>query len=207
MLHSLSLISGASIHAADGGIGSVSDFYFEDSNWTIRYLVVDTGSWLTRRHVLLATAAVEEVDWEKRDFRVRLTRDQVRHSPDIDTEKPVSRQQEIAMHRYFGWPTYWNVRFPTGAYTAEREYPSDSQDDPHLRSAWDIAGYSVCARDGEVGKIQDYVMDDGVWHLGYLIVETGNWLNARSLLVSTHSVESISWANRRLDLAAPRVAV
>src|SRR5215469_625662 len=119
MLHSLSWITGASIHAADGGIGSVSDFYFEDSSWTIRYLVVYAGNWLSRRRVLLAVAGVDQIDWEKRDFRVRLTRDQVRHSPDVDTQKPVSRQQEIAMHRYFGWPTYWNVRFPTGHYTAE----------------------------------------------------------------------------------------
>jgi len=207
MLHSLSLITGASIHASDGAIGSVSDFYFEDSTWTIRYLVVDAGNWLARRHVLLAVSAVDQIDWDKPDFRVRLTRDQVRHSPDIDTQKPVSRQQEIAMHRYFGWPTYCNVRFPTGRYTAEMEYPSDTQGDPHLRSAWHISGYSVWARDGEVGKIEDYVMDDGAWHINYLIVEAGNWLNARSLLVSTHGVESISWANRRLDLSAPRVAV
>jgi len=207
MLHSLSLMTGASIHASDGVIGSVSNLFFEDLTWTVRYLVVDTGNWLARRKVLIAVSAVELPDWEKRVFPVNLTREQVRHSPDVDTEKPVSRQQEVAMSKYFGWPTYWSVRFPTGRYTAEMEYPTGTGDDPHLRSAWDIAGYKVWATDGEVGRLEDYVLDDASWHLGYLIVSTGNWLNSQNLLVSTRWVESISWANRRVDLASPRAKV
>lgn len=207
MLHSLSLMTGASILASDGVIGSVSNLFFEDLTWTVRYLVVDTGNWLARRNVLIAVSAVGLPDWEKRVFPVNLTREQVRHSPDVDTDKPVSRQQEIAMSKYFGWPTYWSVRFPTGRYTAEMEYPTGAGDDPHLRSAWDIAGYKVWATDGEVGRLEDYVLDDASWHLGYLIVSTGNWLNSQNLLVSTRWVESISWANGRVDLASPRAKV
>jgi hypothetical protein len=208
MLHSLNLMTGASIHATDGVLGSVSNFFFDGLTWTVRYLVVDTGNWLARRNVLIAVTAVEQPDWERRRFPVRLTKEQVRHSPDIETAKPVSRQQEIAMSRYFGWPTYWSVRVPAGRYTAEMEYPtSGSDDDPHLRSAWDLAGYEIWASDGNMGRLEDYVMDEASWHLGYVIVATGNWLSSQNLLVSTRWVESISWANRRIELSSPRARV
>jgi hypothetical protein len=207
MLHSLSLMTGASVLASDGVTGSVSQFFFDDRTWTIRYLVVDTGNWIARRNVLLPVTAVETPDWEKRVFPVHLTREQVRHSPDVDTAKPVSRQQEIAMSKYFGGSTYWSVRFPTGRYTAEMEYPAATEGDPHLRSAWDVAGYKVWATDGELGRLEDYVLDDASWHLGYLIVTTGNWLNSQNLLVSTRWVESISWADSRVDLASSRAKV
>lgn len=204
MLHSLNLVTGASIQATDGEIGAVLDFYFEDTTWTVRYLVADTGNWLARHPVLIAATAVDQPDWERKTFPVHLTREQVRHSPDIDTEKPVSRQQEMAMARYFGWPTYWSVRIPSGQYTTTMEYPTATEGDPHLRSAWDIAGHQVWAIDGRIGRVEDFIMDDASWHIGYLVVRTGDWLECQNLLISTRWVESISWANQRIDLALPR---
>ncbi|HEY1240286.1 MAG TPA: PRC-barrel domain-containing protein [Bryobacteraceae bacterium] len=206
MLHSIKVFSDASIRAADGEIGKVSDFYFDDLTWMVRYLVVDPGSWLTPRKVLIAVTAIGDPDWERRVVPVRLTKEQVRHAPDVDTEKPVSRQQEIAMSRYFGWPTYWSPRVPSGLYTAAMEYPTGPEDNPHLRSVWAIAGYSVWAPEGEVGCLDDFIMDDAGWHIGYLVVKTGSWLSGHNLLVSTSGVRSISWGNRRLDLARSRAA-
>ena len=207
MLNSLNLMTGASIAATDGVVGSAANFFFDDRTWTIRYLVVDTGNWLARRNVLVAVAAARQPDWAKRVFPVQLTKNQVRNSPDVDTERPVSRQQEIAMSRYFGWPTYWSVRVPAGRYITEMDYPDTDAGDPHLRSAWDVAGHEVWAIDGEVGRLEDYVLDESSWHLSYLVVATGNWLSSQKLLVPTRWVESISWANRRIDLAAPRAEV
>lgn len=204
MLHSLGLITGACIHATDGVMGTVRDFFFDDESWMLRYLVVQTGTWLARREVLIAITAVDHLDWEKREFAVQLNRDQVRHSPDVDTKKPVSRQQEIAMSRYFGWPTYWSVRVPAGRYTTETEYPTTAGDDRHLRSISAVTGYDVWASDGEIGKLEDFILDDGGWHVGYLVVRTGSWLASQNLLVSTRWVESISWANCRVDLVRSR---
>jgi hypothetical protein len=102
MFHDLNTLTGSSVIATDGEMGSIRNFLFDDQSWTIRYLVVDVGSWLKRRAVVLAIAAVEQPDWVKKTFHVYLTKEQVRHSPDVDAEKPVSRQQEIAMQEYFG---------------------------------------------------------------------------------------------------------
>jgi hypothetical protein len=202
MLHDLETLIGSSVMATDGEMGSVRNFLFDDRSWTIRYLVVEVGSWLKRRPVVVAITAVEPPDWAKKTLHVRLTKEQVRHSPDINTEKSVSRQEEIAMKEYFGWPAYWEggefgllASIPPG-----REYPVHGQEASHLRSVWDLQGYEVWATNGEIGGLEGFILDDASWHIGYLDVKAGDWLNSRSVLVPTGWTESISWAHRRVNL-------
>ena len=202
MFHDLGTLTGSSVIATDGEMGSVRNFLFDGQSWTIRYLVVDVGSWLSRRAVVLAITAVEKPDWAKKTFHVRLTKEQVRNSPDVDAEKPVSWQQEIAMSEYFGWPVYWqdNEFSSAPSIAVGRKFPVHTEEDSHLRSAWDVVGYEVWAADGEIGRLEGFIVDDASWHLGYLDVKTGDWLHGRSVLVPTRSVESISWAHRRVQL-------
>jgi len=106
MLLDLETLKGSSVIAADGEIGTVSNFLFDGLSWRIHYLVVDVRTWLKRRDAVLAISAVERPDWTKRTILVRLTKGQVRDSPDVDTEEPVSRQQGIAMEEYWGKMAY-----------------------------------------------------------------------------------------------------
>ena len=202
MLHDLKTLTGSSVIATDGEIGTVRNFLFDGLSWTIRYLVVDVGTWFKRRDVVLAISAVEQPDREKRTINVRLTREQVRDSPDVDTEKPVSRQQEIALEEYWGKMTYWvSTHFEGGALIPTgRKYPVHTIEDPHLRSAWDLLDYDVCATDGEIGRLEGLIMDEASWHLGYLDVKAGDWLQGRSLLIPTRWVKSVSWADCRVNL-------
>jgi uncharacterized protein YrrD len=195
-------LTGSAVIATDGEMGSVRNFLFDDLSWTVRYLVVDVGNWLTRQAVVIAITAVEHPDWVKKTFHIGLTKEQVRHSPDVDTEKPVSRQQEIAMQEYFGWPIYWadSELGPISSIPSGRKYPVHTSEDPHLRSAWDLAGYEVWATDGEIGQVEGFVMDDASWHLAYLVVKAGGWLLSRSVLVPTLWVNSVSWADHRVNL-------
>ena len=91
MLRSVQDIQGYAIRATDGVIGHVRDVYFDDHNWAVRYFVVDTGTWLASRKVLISRFAVGEPDWAARVMPVSITKEQVKGSPDIDTDKPVSR--------------------------------------------------------------------------------------------------------------------
>jgi uncharacterized protein YrrD len=208
MLHDLKTVIGSSAFATDGEIGNVRNLLFDDRSWTIHYLVVDVGSWLTRKDVVLPITAVDHTDWEKKAFSLRLTRKQVRDSPGVDAEKPVSRQQEVAMKEYFGSLAYWvdsglgASTFPTGV-----KYPVRTEEDPYLRSVWNLSGYPVWATDGELGYLESFIMDEASWHLGYLNVRAGTWLSGGSLLVPTSSVKSISWADRRIGLDQTREAV
>jgi hypothetical protein len=202
MLHDLKTLTGSSVIASDGEIGTVRNFLFDGLSWTIHYLVVDVGTWFKRRDVVLAISAVEQPDREKRTIHVRLTREQVRDSPDVDTEKPVSRQQAIAMEEYWGKMAYWvsthvegGALIPTG-----RKYPVHTIEDPHLRSAWDLLDYEVWATDGEIGRLEGLIMDESSWHLGYLDVKAGDWLLNRSVLIPTLWVNSVSWADCRINL-------
>ena len=98
---------GDKLAALDGDIGRVKDFYFDDENWVIRYLVADTGSWLTGRLVLLSPHAFGKLDQHEKTLHVKLRRQQIQDSPSIDLHKPVSRQYETEYYGYYGWPTYW----------------------------------------------------------------------------------------------------
>jgi hypothetical protein len=137
-----------------------------------------------------------------------LTKEQLRNGPDVDSKKPVSRQQEIAMREYFGWPAYWDTVvdkvFPPNLIPAGREFPVHTEEDNHLRSWEDVIGYEVWASDGVVGCLESFVVDEAVWHIGYLDVKTGDWLQSRSVLVPTSWVKSISWADHHVNLQGSR---
>jgi hypothetical protein len=119
----------------------------------------------------------------------------------------VSRQREIAMHEYFGWTAYWeemeeilNAQFPLPSLPAGREFPVHAKEEPHLRSAEDVAGYKVWAVDGEIGRLENFIVDEASWHIGYLDVKMGDWPHSRSMLVPTRWVMSVSWADHRVNL-------
>ena len=177
MLHDLDTLTGSSIIATDGEMGSIRNFLFDDQSWTIRYLVVDVGSWLIRRAVVLAITAVEQPDWANKTCCAHLTRVQMQDSPVVDTEKPVSRQQEIAMHDYFGPLATWvDSIYGTPPMPTGMKYPVHTAEVLHLRSTSHMLGYHVWATDGDFGILEGFVMDEASWHLGYLDVKSGDWL-------------------------------
>jgi hypothetical protein len=107
MLRDINDLGGYAVLATDGEVGYVTEFYFDDEKWVIRYLVVECGSWLSRRKVLITPISIGKPDWGGRILPVSITRAQVRDSPDIDTDKPVSRQHEMDYLGHYGYPAYW----------------------------------------------------------------------------------------------------
>jgi uncharacterized protein YrrD len=217
MQHSLRSMIGFSIKATDGDIGKVNEFYFDDTTWTIRYMVVETGNWLSDRKVLISPVAMGTPDWESRTFPVNLTRDQVRNSPDIDTERPVYRQHEAALNTYYAWPQYWEggyqgilgiTPFPVFEMPLPQESPgSERHDDPHLRSSRHVTGYSIHATNGEIGHVEDFIVDDTNWTLCYLVIETGNWLVGKKVIIPPSWIKSVDWDEARVDIDRTRESV
>ncbi|HEY1757602.1 MAG TPA: PRC-barrel domain-containing protein [Bryobacteraceae bacterium] len=199
MLRSLDSMLGSSIVAIDGEIGKVFNVLFDDRSWAVRYLVVETGSWLTRRKVLLSPAVLARPNWTERTIAVRLTREQVQSSPDIDADQPVSRQQELAMIRHYRWPGYMD---------AEPGFPqteAGESGDPHLRSAREVANYQVDAEDGPLGTIADFIIDDDGWEILDLVVDAQSSLNEHKVLVPTRWLSGVSWDDRRVRSRHPRL--
>ena len=219
MLQRLNPMRGAPVQAQDGDIGEVTDFYFDDERWTVRYAVVKTGNWLSGRAVLIPLWALLAPDWVHHRIPVRLTRDQVRHSPNVDTERPVSRQMEMEALKYYQFPLYWAgpalwgpVVVPTVLSAPAEGRAADPMppQDPaatHLRSCREVRGYHVKTRDGEQGHVDDFLIDDGSWTIEHLIVDTSNWIGGKSVLVSPGSVEAIDWSTQTIEVALSRAAL
>lgn len=225
MLWTASGINGYAIHASDGKIGTVSDFLFEDDSWLVRWLVVDTGNWLSGRKVLLPPIALGHPDPAKNEFPVMLTMKQVEESPDIDTDLPVSRQMEMRVYDYYGWRPYWGTGFYMPGYgyagdnwpgspsvgTRRREAElianQHNNDDPHLRSIQSVTGYHVHAIDGEIGHVKDMLVQDADWSVHYLVVDTKNWWPGKKVLISPGAAHDINWSDRLVNLDVDRARV
>jgi uncharacterized protein YrrD len=212
MLHSLKSLNGFVVHATDGKIGHVEDCYFDDEHWTVRYLVVNTGSWLLGRRVLISPAAVSNLERRHHAVHVNLTREQVENSPDIDTARPISRRQEAGYAGYFGWPIYWTGGMAWGAaaypglvmapaarmvveeQVEERETAAETEEDSHLRSSREVTGYGVLARDGEIGHVEDFLVDDRTWTIRYIAVDPKNFWPGPSVLIPPQWLTSVTWS-------------
>jgi PRC-barrel domain len=222
MLWNASAINGYAIAASDGEIGTVSDFLFDDSSWLVRWLVVDTGKWLSGRKVLLPTSVLGHFDEAGEKIPVRLTMQQVRDSPEIDTDRPVSRQMETSVYDYYGWSPYWGTGFYMGGYgyvpgamvaapaRRREEDIADAwrrDDDLHLRSVEAVTGYHIHASDGEIGHVEDFLVEDADWSIHYLVIDTKNWWPSKKVLISPRSARDIDWMDRLVNLDVDRQKV
>jgi sporulation protein YlmC with PRC-barrel domain len=200
MKRNINSLIGYSIEATDGKIGTVKDFYFDDETWTIRYLVVKTGNWLSGRQVLISPVALIKKNWSNGLIPVNLTKEQIQNSPDIDTDKPVSRQQEAMLNQHHFWKNYWR----SGSYGGEmgignalpvriKAIDRDPSEDIHLRSIVQVSGYGIHASDGEIGHVGDFIIDDETWQLLDIAVDTHNWIGGKKVLIEVSHVHSISF--------------
>jgi hypothetical protein len=215
MLNKAKTLNGYKLDSLDGEIGKVKEFYFDDRHWTIRYLVADTGNWLTGRQVLISPYALNRVIKSEKHLSVDLTKKQIEDSPSLNTDKPVSRQFEEDYYGYYGWPTYWSGSSMWGDYPyieREREKWKKSTQvekawDPHLRSTDAVSGYNIQAADGEIGHVEDFIIDDETWAIRYLIVDTRNWWPGKKVLVSPHWIERVSWSESKVFVNVSRETI
>jgi uncharacterized protein YrrD len=211
MVHSIQQRYGEKLRATDGEIGYVRDFYFDDKTWTIRYLVADTGGWLSGRQVLISPRALGHLYPEGNVILVNLTREQIEKSPSIDEHKPVSRQQEEEFHRHYGYPYYaeawplWGLAGypvivpPPPVAEGERE-----RGDARLRSARFVKGYKIEATDGVVGELADYRVDGRTWIIREIVVECGHWHSAKEIIIPTEKVSRISYDESTIYVDLPK---
>ena len=216
MLNKAQTLKGYTLHSLDGEIGKIKEFYFDDHYWTIRYLVADTGNWLTGTQVLISPYALSAVNKDEQFIAIDLTKKQIEDSPSLNTDKPISRQFEEGYYEYYGWPMYWAAH--SGAYPF---YPSIVRDhekrreatqdenawDPHLRSTYEVSGYHIQASDGDIGNVEDFIIDDETWAIRYLIVNTQNWWPGKKVLVSPQWIERVSWRDSTVLINLTREAI
>jgi uncharacterized protein YrrD len=214
MIQSLQHIRGRAVEATDGLIGHVEDIYFDDHKWIVRYYVVDTGKWMPGRKVLIPPHETRHAAGPNEGFPVNLTREQVQKSPDIDTDRPVSRRAELVLYRHYGWTPYWFPLDPANSFiegdAAEREREATTGHyggDPNLRSAREVTGYRVSATDDDIGHVDDFLIDDLTSKVRYVVIDTRNWLPGKHVLIAPEWIRDVKWSESRVFVKVTRQAV
>ncbi len=209
--------------ATDGTIGKVKDFYVDDQAWTVRYLVVDSGSWLSNRRVLIVAASLDEPDLASKTIAADLTCAQVRDSPATETHKPISWQEEEKLLTYYGHACYRGGSaliendIASGSLMPARplaprpleaiDVPRSPPGDPHLRSCAAVTGYHVHATDGDIGHVDGMLIDPRNWHVRFFIVNTSNWWLGYRVLIGTDRVTDVDWGDSKVAVQLSREAI
>ena len=215
MLIKAKTLKGYKLDAKDGKVGHVKEFYFDDQHWAVRYLVADTGNWLTGRQVLISPYAIDTVNEEAENIGVNLSKKQIEKSPSLDSDIPVSQQFELEFYSYYRWPTYWGGTYMWGAYPYimrdSKEWKALKQEekswDLHLRSTNEVTGYHIQANDGEIGHVEDFIIDDETWAIRYLIIDTKNWWTGKKVLVSPLWNDHTSWDELKIFINLSRESI
>jgi uncharacterized protein YrrD len=230
MLRNSRDLEGCTIGATDGPIGEVKDLYFDDKAWVIRYLVVSTGEWFSNRKVLISPYAISHPRLDQELLSATLTKEQVKNSPDIDTDRPISRQHEMQYLKYYNYPSYWGdiglwgvggnpnlMPMNSGFDGSTEQYRQAETDregtgrrehyDSHLRSCNAVMKYHIRATDGDIGHVHSLLFDDETWAIRYLIVETSNWWLGHQVLIAPQWIDDVNWFDCKVSVDLTRQAV
>jgi hypothetical protein len=227
MLKEVKPLHGWTIHGLDGELGSVDEMLFDDEHWTIRYLIVNTGSWLLGRKVLISPLSFDRLDWENQTLNVNLTCEKIKNSPGVEAHQPVSRQWETGYYDYYEWPYYWEGASGRGVYgypgpmlardspmlaqeliegKVRKQAPSRTEDHiaAHLRSTLEVTGYGISATDGHLGHVSDFILNDDTWSIAYLVIDTQDWWPGKKVLLPPHWIDHVSWLDKSVTVKVTR---
>jgi hypothetical protein len=185
MLRSLKQLYGEKLGATDGEIGTIKDFYFDDQNWEIRYLVANTGDWLTGRNVLIPPRSLASPSATGKVMRVRLTRKKIEKSPSVESHKGLSPQFEEEYHKHYG-----RLAHPKNA--VGKMIGPQPEPENRIHSTQAVNGYLFRIGEETTGHICDFMIDAESWTIGQLVVRTGHRLSGKETLIETKQVERIS---------------
>ena len=215
MFRSEKEIEGVAIGAVDGTIGKVEQLVFDDRNWAIRYIVVDIGSWLSGKRVLLSPAAIDKIGTDA--LYVKNSKDQIKNSPSFESIELVSRQEEMELHDYYSWPYYWAypqtynslggalypglappLTHPVQESITEEALKKDREQErshrkSHLRETKEVRRYTIMATDEEIGRVGDFITDMNNWVIRYLVIEAGSLFHEKKFLIAPQWTGGIDW--------------
>jgi uncharacterized protein YrrD len=237
MTRTMKSILGSVVNGADGELGRVTDVYFDDRRWTVRYLVVAPTDIDRSTPFLLSPIAVTGVR-EDGAIEASLSKEQAVKAPDVDEHQPVSRQMEQAFMDHYGWAYYWQGpelwgswaapiglatpgpgARPRGALDPDAVTPlggtelegssteAANEQDSTLRSASEVGGYRVQAIDDEIGHVQDLLVHEQSWQIHCVVVDTRNWWFGKKVTVPARQFNRIDWSERKILVEATREQV
>ncbi len=208
MLYTLNDLEQYTVNAADGYVGKIKDFYFDDRTWKLRYLVVETGIWLKNRKVLLPASAVKLVNKDDKQLSLDMSMYHVKNGPSIERDLSLKPQSEIDYLSYYGYSFY---RGATEAHGFDKDAEAKLAEifasvdavrrtygDRHLRSCKEMINYDIEGSDSQVGYLQSMLFDEKDWSVRYLMLNTSNWWLGHQVLLEPQSIRDVSWGDARI---------
>ncbi len=207
------------LNGKDGSIGAITDLLFDERHYGLRWIVVDTGTWLPGRKVLLPPSALGAPDPSTRTYPVDLTRADIEAAPDLASDAPVSRQMETDIYDHYAWSPYWigggygypvigttpisdDIAMPPADRAAAQG--TEPEGDPLLRSVREVTGYYIEATDGSIGHVEEFLIDEKEWAIRYLIIDTKNWWPGKKVLISPDWLRKVVWNDQKAHVDATR---
>jgi hypothetical protein len=215
MQRNINSLIGYRMEASDGEIGNIIEFYFDDETWFIRYMILKTGVWLSGRKILISTDSLKNTSWTTGLFSVNISKKQIVDSPDIDTDKPVYRSQEIELYAHYEWESDWGNQFYEGGSMGksnpvpvlDREILSPaekanirSNDHLHLRRTAKSLNFQIHSIDGALGRLVDFVMDDQTWQILFLVAKTHDLPAPKKILIAIEHILKVEWDQNNIFL-------
>jgi len=188
MLLGASFLKGFRADATDREVGSVRDVFFDDADWAVRYIAIDTAGRLPRQRLLVPAAWASHADAATKRLALCVEADRLAACPEPSPRTPLSRPEAIGLAPHLILPDDSPLG-PTG--------PGGQ-----VRSAEDVSGYLVRASDRESGCLCDLIVNDA-WQIEYLIVKLRPLLPGGMVVVERRWAASLNPAERTIGIALP----
>jgi hypothetical protein len=203
MLRSIHATNGYNVRAVNGVIGKVKSFLFDDTIWSIRYLVITipTNDIDGERDTLIAPFSFGFLNSETGELPLSLEKEKVENSPTVDLERPISHQHQIELYKYYKWPPFSKYTIPNDIDSPMlmkiiEEKESDFSE--HLFNTEKIIGYDIEATDGKIGYVHDFIIDDEVWHIRYIAIDMGGRMPGKKVLTFPKVIKEFKQDNNKL---------
>lgn len=212
MKHSLNEISTYAIKTIDEAEGNVKDILFDEVEWIVRYVETDFGIELSGTRKLIPRVFFKNPNWDEQHFPVKLTKFDLKDCPDIALHLPISRIYEQKVYEHFKEDEYWLQSYitPFGIPAITHPIPSMGVSErmiderklkTHLRSFQEIKGYEVHALDGNIGQINNIIIDDKDWSIRYAVIDTSSWLPwSKNVLIGVNWMDEISYTSKQIKI-------
>jgi hypothetical protein len=120
-LRSSGEIIGYDLSAQNDIVGITEELLVDADQWVIRYMIVDFGSIVPGRKVLIASPWIREISWETKRLFTDIAAESVRHGPPFDPAKPIDKDLETRLFDYYGKPPYWKSESESVTDTSARQ--------------------------------------------------------------------------------------
>jgi sporulation protein YlmC with PRC-barrel domain len=208
MLRSCKSLEGYSLNASDGEIGHLKTIHFNDEDWSVKYLVVDIGSFWNEKKVLVLPNASYQFSWIEQNISVKLTRNQIKEALPYSSDLPVSDQHELinklnfkSLYLIEPWSgSFLPLWFPDLKAGQALQNIVQEIGDKDLRCAKTITGYQVVLKDKEFGKVEDFILDCNEWIIRDIVIDANHILHSNKKIIPVSKIKVFDTDNQKIEL-------